>query len=224
MSSMKNTNPILNRQVLKQKQQDQRIAYTSEFNLRIHRAISWLKAADSVTDLDSVFIYNWIAFNAAYATTFEEAKRSEKQQQSKFFQLVIKHDKDAEISNAIWNEFPNAIRILLENKYVFEAFWGFQRGELSELQWTRRFKRSKTLALTALATRQTEKTLQIIFDRLYTIRNQLMHGGSTWNSSFNREQLRDGVKILKVLVPLIISVMMENHEENWGSVSYPPLD
>ena len=45
--------------------------------------------------------------------------------------------------------------------------------------------------------------LSIVFDRLYVLRNQLVHGGATWNSQVNRQQLRDGVAILGTLVPLI---------------------
>ena len=36
------------------------------------------------------------------------------------------------------------------------------------------------------------------FERLYVLRNQVMHGGATWHSSFNRDQIRDGANILGV--------------------------
>ena len=35
--------------------------------------------------------------------------------------------------------------------------------------------------------------LSIVLSRIYTLRNQLVHGGATWDSSVNREQLRDCV-------------------------------
>lgn len=34
--------------------------------------------------------------------------------------------------------------------------------------------------------------LSILFDRLYVLRNQLVHRGATWNSDVNRDQVRDG--------------------------------
>jgi hypothetical protein len=48
-----------------------------------------------------------------------------------------------------------------------------------------------------------------------------MHGGATWNSQTNRQQLKDGVKILGKLVPAIIEVMMRHPEKMWGDACYP---
>lgn len=64
--------------------------------------------------------------------------------------------------------------------------------------------------------------LLIVFDRLYTLRNQLMHGGATFAGRANRRQLKDGCAILQVCVPLILQVMQENHARNdWGQPFYP---
>lgn len=46
--------------------------------------------------------------------------------------------------------------------------------------------------------------LSIVFQRLYTLRNQLIHGGANWNSAVNRDQLRDANGILGDVVPIII--------------------
>lgn len=43
--------------------------------------------------------------------------------------------------------------------------------------------------------------LNTIFSRLYTLRNQIVHGGSTWNSSKNRQQLKDANNILSKILP-----------------------
>jgi hypothetical protein len=37
--------------------------------------------------------------------------------------------------------------------------------------------------------------------RIYTLRNPLIHGEATWNSSVNREQMRDCVNLMGKLVP-----------------------
>jgi hypothetical protein len=44
----------------------------------------------------------------------------------------------------------------------------------------------------------------------YVLRNQLVHGGSTWNSGVNSAQVRDGAEILGFLMPLFIDIMMDN--------------
>ena len=60
-----------------------------------------------------------------------------------------------------------------------------------------------------------------MFDRLYVLRNQLVHGGSTWNSAVNRSQISDGTKILGLVVPIVIHLMMEQPNQLWGDPCYP---
>ena len=67
----------------------------------------------------------------------------------------------------------------------------------------------------------TEKVLSIIFERLYTLRNQLIHGGATWESAVNRDQIRDGVKIMSQIVPAMLSIMLNNNPKLIGSPCYP---
>ena len=70
----------------------------------------------------------------------------------------------------------------------------------------------------------TRLVLAIVFERLYVLRNQLVHGGATWNSSVNRNQVRDGAAIMGHLVPAIIRIMMENGAAVWGAPCYPVVD
>jgi len=53
------------------------------------------------------------------------------------------------------------------------------------------------------------------------LRNQIVHGGSTWNGSVNRAQVTDGARIMGSLVPLIIDLLMEHPDEDWGTPIYP---
>ena len=47
----------------------------------------------------------------------------------------------------------------------------------------------------------TQKVMGIMFDRLYTLRNQLLHGGATWNSNVNRSQISQGAEIAHCYSP-----------------------
>ena len=60
-----------------------------------------------------------------------------------------------------------------------------------------------------------------MFNRLYTLRNQLVHGGATWNSQVNRKQLRDCVRLLGKLIPVLITLMLEHPDTLWGDAVYP---
>ena len=48
-----------------------------------------------------------------------------------------------------------------------------------------------------------------------------MHGGATWQGSVNRDQIRDGTAILSDFVPLVIHLLMDNPDEDWGDPCYP---
>jgi hypothetical protein len=73
----------------------------------------------------------------------------------------------------------------------------------------------------ALASKNVPQALSCIFTRLYTLRNQLIHGGATHNSSINREQLKDACNLLQKVIPLIIALMMAAPGQLWGEGCYP---
>ena len=73
----------------------------------------------------------------------------------------------------------------------------------------------------ALAQQDSAEILSYVFDRLYVLRNQLLHGNATWHGSLNRPQLQDGNRIMQDLVPVFIHLMMGHQEIDWGSLSYP---
>ena len=197
----------------------------SEINLRVHRALSWLQAAEQSTDEDSRFLHLWISFNAAYAREFDaEDSAPEKSEFHRFLSRVSELDTENRIHDLAWDQYAAKIRVFIDNKYVFASFWAYQQGKISEEEWQTRFSNSKRAAQQALATRKTPIFLSVLFDRLYTLRNQLVHGGATWNSKTNRSQVGDGNRILHSLIPILIHILLENPNEEWGSPSYPPVD
>lgn len=120
-----------------------------------------------------------------------------------------------------WTEFPKSIRVLLNNRYVFQGFWDFHNDKLTPDEWEDQFEKARVAAQTALGKQDTPTVLGIALTRIYTLRNQLIHGGATWNSSVNRYQLRDCVALMEKLVPAILMIMMDNPETLWGDACYP---
>lgn len=208
---------------LKSYQRENRHAFPESLGLRVHRALSWLKRAENEhQDSDAQFIFLWIAFNAAYASEFNEGHRfSEKRRFLSFLEKLINLDREDLLYKLVWNHYSGAIRVLINNPYVFEPFWAYQNQLLSEQDWLRKLEHSKASAHRALANTDTRKVLAIVFSRLYVLRNQLLHGGATWKSSINRDQIRDGVHILKDIVPTVIHLMMKNPNQLWGEPVYP---
>lgn len=218
----------MNHRTLKQRHRTLREDYPPNLNLRVHRALSWLKRAEMATaegDDDGRFIFLWIAFNAAYASEIDERCRlSEQATFMSFLERLCALDTGKRIDNLVWQEFAGGIRVLLDTPFVFQSFWDFQAGKLSEEEWQARFAKGKNIAQQALAGGRTPALLGVVFNRLYTLRNQLIHGGATWNSKVNRKQLRDCGQLLSKLVPMILDLMLDHPEINWGPACYPVLE
>ena len=71
--------------------------------------------------------------------------------------------------------------------------------------------------------RDTARVLRILFDRLYVLRCQMMHGATTWNSSVNRTQVENGAAVLAALLPEMIDLMLDNPGIDWGTPHYPVI-
>ena len=212
-------------QSLKHRHRQEREAQHPNLRLRVHRALSWLDRAEQAEDVDGRFIFLWIAFNAAYATEINENQRLSEQETFKsFLEKLCTLDKAKRIDALVWQEFSGSIRVLLDNPYVFQSFWDHQSGKIDEATWKQRFAKGKHDAQQALASGNTPALLGVLFNRLYTLRNQLIHGGATWNGAVNRDQLRDCTNLLGKLVPLIIELMMDNPDTLWGNACYPVVD
>lgn len=199
--------------------------YPEALSLRVHRALSWLKPAEIEDDCDIKFILYWIAFNAAYAKTVpEHDDSSEKDQMKLFFDRLVKLDVDKVIYKSIWSEFSGSVRILLENKYVFAPFWRYQQGEVSKSDWEMWFAASRKLTQKSFMKQDTVSILSSLFPRIYTLRNQIIHGGATWQSGVNRDQVRDCTSLLETLVPVFIKLMMEDVHGDWDMPAYPVVE
>ena len=201
----------------------------SPFTLRMHRALSWLQRAEAAGDDDDVaFICLWIGFNAAYAQDLGDAAgggTSERQAFRNFMADVCALDADKALSALVWQVFPSSIRLLLDNEYVFQPFWDALNHPRSDgsvsSHWRESFDEARQRVHKALAQQDTERVLYEVFVRLYTLRNQLMHGGATWNSSVNRAQVRDGRALLARVLPVLLGVMMDKPERFEGQPFYP---
>jgi len=210
---------------LKAKQRSLREHFPTDFSLRIHRAISWFgRASDEPDDPDVRFILLWIGFNAAYARDVHADLANERGAFQKYFEALVGLDSGRRIYDHVWSRFPHEIRILLNNSYVFGPFWHHANGASDYADWEERMAKSQRLIGFALSQQNTALILSILFDRLYILRNQLVHGGATWKGSVNRNQVRDGAAILTSLVPIFIDLMMDHPGRDWGKPYYPVVE
>ena len=218
----------LNSAALKAKQRQLRDGFSSNVSLRIHRAISWLQGAEAARerkDLDAAFICCWIAFNAAYVQPSELHKdHPEREFFEWYFKEICAVDTRHVVYDAIWQRFSQSIRTLIDNRYVFAPYWRHQHGEPGFGNWASRFESERKMIHSALGRGDTVRVLTVLFDRLYVLRNQLVHGGATWRGEVNRAQVRDGDAIMAFLVPHFTDLMMDNPNQLWGVPPYPVQD
>lgn len=209
---------------LKTFQRGHRDKWGQGINLRIHRALSWLKKAEferQNEDIDGEFIALWISFNAAYASEYNtNIQKSEREAYRDFFDRVINSDDDKRLYNVIWEQYPTAIRSLMNNPYVFQPYWDYVNQQTTDNSWKGSFESAKRRANQALAEQDTVTSTSILMDRMYTLRNQVIHGGATYQGGMNREQLSDACRILGAIVPVVIDLLMQKGTEVWGDAVY----
>lgn len=203
---------------------------------RLRRSISWLERASAEDDADTKCILLWVSFNAAYAierkaavTAWGEAGASERALQRRFFKRLTTagwkriHDP---IRTSLWRAVPS----LMSNEYVYRGFWDSLTDQRFDWErWERKddFEAERDEVPKLLRTaneRSTGTLLRFVFNRLYVVRNQLMHGCATREESLNRRQVEDGAEILSVLMPRFLDIMADHPNRDWGAISYPVRD
>ncbi|EKO3555979.1 hypothetical protein [Vibrio metschnikovii] len=207
---------------LKQRHRAERDQYPSALSIRVHRALSWLNKAEQCNDDDSAFLFLWIAFNSAYAQDFEQKSSfGERGLFQEFLSKLVELDKQQQLSAIVWEQYSGPIRCILDNEFILQAYWDYQAGRIDQESWKQARSKAKIAANQALSQNDTASVLSIVFARLYTLRNQMIHGGATFGSSANRQQIRDCTSLLQHLVPTLITIMMNSKQAMWGEPVYP---
>lgn len=198
--------------------------------LRLYRSYSWMARAEEIftqypEDPDEAFIFYWIAFNALYAEDSAEAQEAtERSNFNAFIEKLLNLDTQQEINQVLWVRFQDEVRGFLENEFVFEPFWKYHNGVEGFDNWSIWFEKQKKDALEAIFEMDTLDALRTLFDRLYVLRNQILHGAATYRSSVNRTQVQDGTRILATLLPIFFEIMQANVEStDWGKPYYRRL-
>lgn len=190
-----------------------------EYCIRVWRGLSWLERAEGVesTDLESRFIFAWIAFNALYGRRDEKGRPwGDIEAMGTFLATVWRLDHDDRLRRVLSRRQLQVLK-LIESKHLSRKFW--DEGEAAAID----VKRELRDALKWFGTPKMLRVLQLLFDRLYVMRNQVMHGASTKGSSLNRRTLQGSGGILLDLLPEMLAVMIERGiEHDWGRVWFPP--
>ncbi len=200
-----------------QRLRDQRDLFNQEHSTRLHRAISWWRAANEQGDsADLQFITAWISLSCCCLTSDDGDDDF-----LPLMETLVQLDEQQQIYHLLWHTYSGPVKALIKNPFVYRPFWQAQRGQLAD--WRGSFERSSVEALNCLSRRKVPELLAITLDRLSVLRNQVMGGGATYGSSVNRDQVVTGAELLMSLLPVIFDLMLSHPEQEWGALAYPVI-
>ncbi len=196
--------------------------------IRIHRSISWIKAAEeSSQKIDFQFISLWIAFNCCYTetnnTSLEKGEITrEKKNYKDFIQTIDTLNQKGDYFSFLWLRFSNEIKSVIHNKFLYQGYWNAinEQEEFSDEIIDKYFDR----ATSYLEKKDAVKLLGMVLDNLYVLRNQLIHGNSTYGSKVNRLQIKHGITILQHLNTINLETMIAHPNHQWGAIKYPVIN
>jgi len=212
-----------------------------ENHTRMDRALSWLEryeqAADGNEHLDERFLFLWISFNAAYGddermkVAADSGNVDEYQKINNFLQKIAARDKTYRLADIV-SEHGDAFLNIIGNRFLCNSFWKAEYSPRTRKAWNRNFDYEnkdahEILSDGHLTTTQTKRVLHIAFGRLYTLRNQILHGSASWRDNYNRSSIKSGDAILGLFVPEALRIMLDAIKQapdmpDWGQNAYPP--
>lgn len=149
-----------------------------------------------------------MSFNAIYAQDFVISKDEKTFRQ--FLNSLYQADTQHRIDHMIWDELSRTIQVLLEDPYIFQQFWDYQNHKITQEVWKENYNLAKEKVCLSVQNKDTVAVLCTVFNRLYTLRNQLIQGGATYNSAVNFTQMQQSCDILSNLISAFIFILLEN--------------
>ena len=223
---------------------------------RMRRATSWYKHSLHARSNDDKFMSLWVAFNAAYGLALLDpnvrngSAQKEWDKLKDFLRKLVKEGTE-QILDILWSPklsdlqgdglLHGPVPRLLNEQYVYCFFWYYVHNGVEhyavEDDWYTEFCKTNKRCTEHLSKRKESVTsaevryvLEQVFSRLYTLRNQTFHGGTTYGpEGKGRGQLADATEVMKALVPAILKILQTHIASHpgtdlWGGVAYPHVD
>jgi hypothetical protein len=200
-----------------------------EVRVRIHRALTWLEFSercDVREDLDAKLIAQWIAFTALTSQWNKKTKAPEPDAAATrlFIQQILDHDQDG-LMQMVLETNDRAARALFEDAYLAKQFKSRETAQNSKPRnGSGKTFTTKSTMEDILEHAQFEPWLEAVLERILFVRNQLVHGGSTYNGRLNRVAVRRASSLLEHVVACFMQILMEHgYTDDWGDLCYSPL-
>ena len=202
----------LNEQFVSMNSDDPRRKGIGSILLRVRRAGSWVVHDDGSLPDDFAFVCHWIAFDALYG--YSDAQRREDEKRREFFERITTSARSRSLLDAAIENCKDAIGKIMDSKFTYERFWHHFRGPDND-DWEKKKKTEVEEFRRHLNRHHYARSLSILFQRLYCVRNQLFHGSSTSHGSskdehlVNVDQVRQSRIVLSELMPVFLYSMVD---------------
>jgi len=190
---------------------------------RVRRSLSWQERTITIStdDLPPRFVDLWIALNSLYGVRRYKYDRDAKETVDfqNFLNKLGDSPQGIERLNIILEntQFKELGTYLISNKYLYRDFWLEKFGSLKDYADMQEMQAKK-----AFENRDCILFLQLVFERLLVLRNQIFHGSSSSSTSRNEDTLKPGIVILEMLLPDFLEIMLSHGEDkDWPLVPYP---
>jgi hypothetical protein len=190
-------------------------------DIRLRRARSWLRKGSGEgthNDLDAQFIFLWIAFNALYGMPRYRNRGNSRSSEIEDFQRFLR-----EVEKLSGGAIENSLRLhavdierVMQSPFLdIECWKRWDKDGIRDRQ-----KRVNTARNVYAAELHPDQ----LFLRIYTLRNQLLHGASSDGGRRNRESLRSALPILRTVVQVGIKLLdkYRSRISRLDPLPYPP--
>jgi hypothetical protein len=162
----------------------------------------------------------WVAFNAIYGQWDHEVREplADSICWRHFLERMLELDQGNLIVAALIENKPLVISIF-DDEFLSRYFWQEPCQKRASQS-----KKTKFDARTWYVQRNWLQILDRLFERIYFLRCQLVHGASTYNGSLNRTAIRHCSQAMTHVLGAFLQVWIKfGSEDDWGIMCYPPI-
>jgi len=195
--------------------------------IRMHRALTWLEFAercDGTRDLDARLVAQWISLNSLYGQwdVRSGSPMADRESLRLFTTHIFSHDHDKLLASVLVANTKLAVS-LFEDRYLCKHIWEHPTAPKAR-------DRGRTPLHAGHAARELLREgqhaafLERLLSRVHFVRNQLVHGGSSYNGALNRTAVRRASVMMEHLLGCFLQILMEHgYVDDWGDLCYPPI-
>ena len=173
------------------------------------------------------FVFWWIAFEAGYAQEGAQGEASgSRRDMNVFIRRAMRRGIREESWSGALDKLKESAAALIDLPPASQRYWC--RGRMSPAAWEEEFRgetekvRNELKRAAAGHHGSVPDVLKFLMGkRLYVVRNQIFHGGSSLDGSYGRPQVELGAELLSALVPKFHRTISCHREVDWGPVPYP---